>query len=42
MSRASAERPWTGQTLHFVGIGGAGMSGLALIASSAGRERHRL
>ena len=36
MSRESAERPWTGQKLHFVGIGGAGMSGLALIARALG------
>ena len=42
MSAASVERPWAGQALHFVGIGGAGMSGLALIAQNAGRERHRL
>jgi UDP-N-acetylmuramate--alanine ligase len=27
---------WTGRRLHFVGIGGAGMSGLALIARSLG------
>ncbi len=28
--------PWTGRRLHFVGIGGAGMSGLALIADALG------
>jgi UDP-N-acetylmuramate--alanine ligase len=28
--------PWTGRTLHFVGIGGAGMSGLALVAHALG------
>jgi len=28
--------PWTGRTLHFVGIGGVGMSGLALIAHRLG------
>lgn len=28
--------PWAGRTLHFVGIGGAGMSGLALIAQALG------
>jgi UDP-N-acetylmuramate--alanine ligase len=27
---------WSGRTLHFVGIGGAGMSGLALVASALG------
>lgn len=27
---------WTGRALHFVGIGGAGMSGLALVAQSLG------
>ena len=29
---------WSGRRLHFVGIGGAGMSGLALIASELGAE----
>jgi UDP-N-acetylmuramate--alanine ligase len=28
--------PWTGRRLHFVGIGGAGMSGLALVAAKLG------
>jgi UDP-N-acetylmuramate--alanine ligase len=28
--------PWTGRRLHFVGIGGAGMSGLALVAKTLG------
>jgi len=28
--------PWAGRTLHFVGIGGAGMSGLALVAHALG------
>ena len=28
--------PWAGRMLHFVGIGGAGMSGLALVASRLG------
>src|SRR5579884_4221815 len=28
--------PWAGRRLHFVGIGGAGMSGLALIAHRLG------
>lgn len=30
------ELPWAGRTLHFIGIGGAGMSGLALIALKLG------
>jgi UDP-N-acetylmuramate--alanine ligase len=36
----TAETPadWTGRRLHFVGIGGAGMSGLALIAQALGAE----
>lgn len=29
---------WSGRRLHFVGIGGAGMSGLALIASELGAQ----
>src|SRR3954468_8790578 len=28
--------PWSGRRLHFVGIGGAGMSGLALVARALG------
>jgi len=32
------ERPWQGRRLHFVGIGGAGMSGLALVAARLGAE----
>ena len=32
----SAAAPWAGRRLHFVGIGGAGMSGLALIAHQLG------
>jgi UDP-N-acetylmuramate--alanine ligase len=31
-------RPWTGRRLHFVGIGGAGMSGLALVARELGAQ----
>ena len=31
-------RAWAGRRLHFVGIGGAGMSGLALIAAALGAE----
>src|SRR5881397_603194 len=30
------ESPLTGRKLHFVGIGGAGMSGLALVAKALG------
>jgi UDP-N-acetylmuramate--alanine ligase len=33
---AVADGPWAGRLLHFVGIGGAGMSGLALIAAKLG------
>lgn len=34
---SAASRPvWAGRSLHFVGIGGAGMSGLALIAHKLG------
>ncbi|HEY3771462.1 MAG TPA: Mur ligase domain-containing protein, partial [Solirubrobacteraceae bacterium] len=31
-----ADTPWSGRRLHFVGIGGVGMSGLALIAHRLG------
>src|SRR3954447_13801707 len=31
-----SETPWAGRRLHFVGIGGAGMSGLALVAAALG------
>jgi len=34
----SAERPFAGRRLHFVGVGGAGMSGLALIAAQLGAD----
>ena len=30
------DRPWSRRRLHFVGIGGAGMSGLALVAQELG------
>jgi UDP-N-acetylmuramate--alanine ligase len=33
-----ADAPWRGRRLHFVGIGGAGMSGLALVARRLGAE----
>jgi UDP-N-acetylmuramate--alanine ligase len=29
-------KPWAGRRLHFIGIGGAGMSGLALVAQALG------
>ena len=32
------DAPWAGRMLHLVGIGGAGMSGLALVASCLGAE----
>ena len=36
MSATLPSAEWTGRRLHFVGIGGAGMSGLALIAHALG------
>jgi UDP-N-acetylmuramate--alanine ligase len=33
-----AEPDWSGRRLHFVGIGGAGMSGLALVAKDLGAQ----
>jgi UDP-N-acetylmuramate--alanine ligase len=33
---STGEIPWSGRALHFVGIGGVGMSGLALIAHRLG------
>src|ERR1044072_124786 len=30
--------PWAGRRLHFIGVGGAGMSGLALVARKLGAE----
>jgi UDP-N-acetylmuramate--alanine ligase len=38
MSATDTETTWAGRRLHFVGIGGAGMSGLALIAAALGAE----
>jgi UDP-N-acetylmuramate--alanine ligase len=35
---AETAAPWSGRRLHFVGIGGAGMSGLALVAARLGAE----
>jgi UDP-N-acetylmuramate--alanine ligase len=37
-SEAPVGAVWSGRRLHFVGIGGAGMSGLALIAAALGAE----
>jgi len=34
----NSEQPWSGRRLHFVGIGGAGMSGLAVVAQALGAE----
>jgi len=36
MADASLNAPFSGRRLHFVGIGGAGMSGLALVAAQLG------
>ena len=33
-----SEPPWSGRRLHFVGIGGAGMSGLAIVARALGAQ----
>jgi UDP-N-acetylmuramate--alanine ligase len=33
---SAAERPWPERRLHFIGIGGAGMSGLALVCAELG------
>jgi UDP-N-acetylmuramate--alanine ligase len=35
---APEDRRWAGRRIHFVGIGGAGMSGLALVARALGAE----
>jgi UDP-N-acetylmuramate--alanine ligase len=34
----SSGRSWEGRRLHFIGVGGAGMSGLALVAQALGAE----
>src|SRR3954467_10519200 len=31
-----SDAPWSGRMLHFIGIGGAGMSGLAIVALGLG------
>ena len=33
-----SEAPWAARRLHFVGIGGAGMSGLAIVSRALGAE----
>jgi UDP-N-acetylmuramate--alanine ligase len=38
IAAADSDTTWAGRRLHFVGIGGAGMSGLALIAAALGAE----
>ncbi len=35
---SAAEEPWRGRRLHFVGVGGAGMSGYARAARALGAE----
>ncbi len=37
-ARLAASEPWSGRRIHFVGIGGAGMSGLALVARELGAQ----
>jgi UDP-N-acetylmuramate--alanine ligase len=34
----TSSTPWSGRRLHFVGIGGAGMSGLAVVARALGAD----
>jgi UDP-N-acetylmuramate--alanine ligase len=36
--RGAADRPWRGRRIHFVGVGGAGMSGYARAAHALGAE----
>ena len=36
MVAAMVGAPWAGRELHFIGVGGAGMSGLALVANALG------
>ena len=38
MTSLTSPRPWDGRALHFVGVGGAGMSGLAVVAAALGAE----
>jgi UDP-N-acetylmuramate--alanine ligase len=36
--RAASARPWSGRTIHFVGVAGAGMSGYARAAAALGAQ----
>src|SRR5687768_13427863 len=36
--RSMSGAQWAGRKLHFIGIGGAGMSGLALVADELGAQ----
>src|ERR687896_365232 len=36
VDQSSQKNPWVGRRLHFIGIGGAGMSALALVARKLG------
>jgi UDP-N-acetylmuramate--alanine ligase len=38
MSKDAEKDSWSSRTLHFIGIGGAGMSGLALVCAELGAE----
>lgn len=38
LPRVTDKRPWADRRLHFIGIGGAGMSGLALVGVALGAE----
>jgi len=38
VSSAGEQRDWSGRRLHFIGIGGAGMSGLALVCARLGAK----
>ena len=38
MSNTMSSTPWAARRLHFIGVGGAGMSGLALVARALGAE----
>src|ERR1700676_918186 len=35
---SASEHPWAGRRLHFIGVGGAGMSGYARAAHALGAE----
>jgi UDP-N-acetylmuramate--alanine ligase len=35
---STGERPWAGRRLHFIGVGGAGMSGYARVAHALGAQ----